>query len=692
MGLKPAIALCLALVASLASANEQRLVGKPELLPASTYVGAEMYAPRIAPNGRRLLFLRDADAATEVVVLNLETSKGSVVATVRHGKHVLNSCDWASDDRLVCSTMWSLGLKANRKSHEGYSFRSNTRLFAIDRDGGNFLELVPPPNELPTFPEVGKKIGGVIDHHHPRDERKHDILSLLPDDPDHVLVEMVRGYLFSVGVWKLNIRNNTLDPVVPPIGFARYWSADHRGRVRIGTGTNPDPSALWGTRRIYVEDGSGGFRTVEAAQTPQFGSPWLLPKMLGYTDDGASAYVEAHDGDSGRLVVLQVDSRTLAVQRRIAAFESRDAAAVPVQGTHCGVMGFAHEAVGTFTWLDYKFGEVIGKLDRKVPGYIRAVPSLSADCSRLVVIAEGDGRTPMAYLHDRATGRTSDLGTRNPALDGHLAETADVYFQSEDGYPIIATLTRSRQRLSSPSPPSPLVVLLDVGPLGMAEGYNPWAEFLASRGYTVLAPRVRGLGGFGDEHLAAGLRMWGQRMRDDMAAGVRWATSQGLAAPEQVCYVGRGRGGYMALAGAQDNDVGVRCAAAFGFEEIGEGHLYDDRTARFNWYWRHWIGRHWQGDDGVTFRTGINPLRGEDAGRLASASVSPLIDAPHPGIPVLLDAGTRMKFFNIGTRRYQNALATIGSARHALPQGTDREVAFLNKLETLLKREIGGGG
>ena len=229
MGLKPATALCLALVAGLAAASEQQLVGKPVLLPASTYVGAEMYEPRLAPNGRRLLFLRDADAATEVVVLNLETSKGSVVATVRHGKHVLNSCDWATDDRLVCSTMWSYGLKANRKSHEGYSFRSNTRLFAIDRDGGNFLELVPPPTKLPTFPGVGKKIGGIIDHHRPRDERKHDILSLLPDDPDHVLVEMVRGYLFSVGVWKLKIRNNTLDPIVPPIAFARYWAPTGEG-------------------------------------------------------------------------------------------------------------------------------------------------------------------------------------------------------------------------------------------------------------------------------------------------------------------------------------------------------------------------------------------------------------------------------------------------------------------------------
>ena len=418
MGLKPAIALCLALVAGLAAASEQRLMGKPELLPASAYVGAEMYAPRIAPNGRRLLFLRDADAATEVVVVDLETSEGSVVATVSHGKRVLSSCDWATDDRIVCSTMWFFGLRGDHRPREGYDFRSNTRLFAIDRDGSNFLELVPPPKKLPTYSAMGKEVAGVVDRHRPSDERKHDILSLLPDDPDHILVELVRGHMFSVGVWKLNIRTNTLDPIVPPIAFARYWSADRRGRVRIGTGTNHGPAPLWGTRRIYVEDGSDGFRTVEAAQASQFGSPWLLPKVLGYTDDGASAYVEAHDGDSGRLVVLQVDSRTLAVQERIADFENRDAAAVPVQGTHCGVMGFAHEATGAFTWLDDKFGKAIEKLDRKVSGGIRAIPSLSADCSRLIVIAEGDGRTPMAYLHDRATGRTSDLVPQPHCIDG----------------------------------------------------------------------------------------------------------------------------------------------------------------------------------------------------------------------------------------------------------------------------------
>ena len=65
-----------------------------------------------------------------------------------------------------------------------------------------------------------------------------------------------------------------------------------------------------------------------------------------------------------------------------------------------------------------------------------------------------------------------------------------------------------------------------------------------------------------------------------------------------------------------------------------------------------------------------------------------------PSGPVSIRCVTKMlaHWLAQASRRYRKALGALGSARHALPQGTDREVAFLNKLETLLKREIGGGG
>ena len=665
-------------------------------LPASAFVGAAMYEPRISPDGSQVLFLRDADAATEIVVVDLASGRGDVAAAVRHGKSVLERCDWATNERLVCSRMWFFKNRGvDRVPRNGYEFKPNTRLFAMDRDGSNVRELVPPPKKKNTIRGLNGEMW-IMPSHSPGLEGKHDVVSLLPDDPDHILVELMRGHLWSVGVWKLNIRSNALTPVVPHIIFAMDWSADEQGRVRIGTGYS-DRSRSWRRRQVHVQDGAGGFRTLEAEDTPQFGAPLLAPKMLGFNADGTSAYVEAHDGETGRLAVLQIAPDTLAVQRRIVAFDQRDATSVAVRGTRCGVVGFAHQGTGTFTWLDGEFGRDVEELDRKVPGRIRAIPSMSADCSRLLAIAEGGGRTPTVYLHDRGSGKTSRLGARNPALAGRLAETRDVSFKSTDGYPLDATLTLPRQP-GTGAPP--LVVMLDVGPLGMAEGDSPWAQFLASRGYAVLAPRVRGMAGLGDDHLTSGLSMWGRRMRDDMAAGVSWATERGFATAGRVCYVGRAHGGYMALAGAKDGDAGVRCAAAFGFDRIKNEHFFhNDRVGRFNQYWRFWLDKHWgEGVELAKLRKGQSiwrddhPLRGEDGESLASATVSPLLDSPHPGVPVLLDAGDRSELFEGDTRRYQKAVVALAGANHGLPQGHSRETAFLNALLTLLDREIGEGG
>ena len=664
-------------------------LGAFEGTPAAYATPPAIHQPRVSPSGRRVLFLRSTQSGTEVFVGDLSNGAGFETVVVRHGRSHLNACDWATDERIVCSRMRYHELRRNRVPRRGFPFNRGvqTRLFAIDYDGSDLLNLVPSPDKPPAVPLPNGRMSPGYKHY-PFDESKHGVVSLLPHDPDHILVELMRGVIRSVGVYRLNIRDNRLKLIVPAEVFADRWSADGQGRVRVGVGTSADTTAggTWGQRRMYVEDGAGGF---EATAAPQFGTPWLPPTVLGFTADGESAYLQAHDAEAGRIVVLQAASATLAVERRVAAFADRDATAVAVSGTSCGVVGFAHEDAAAFTWLDEDFGRDIEALDAKTSGRIRSVPSVSADCRRVVAVADGGGRTPSVYLHDRDSGATRRIGSRNPTLDDRLANTRDVSFTARDGRSIDATFTVPRGRAGGPPP---LVVLLDVGPLGPAEGYSPWTEFLASRGYAVLAPRVRGMAGRGDEHFVGGLTMWGERMRADMADGVRWAAAQGLAAADRVCYVGRRFGGYMALAGAYDERSGARCAAAFAFEEPSLRTFYNDRVSLYNWFWRNWIGPHWTGEWYHIFWADENPLlSGGDAGSATSANVSPLVDAPHPGFPVLLATEAGVQRFDEKSRGYARAVEHAASVRRALPPGSEREIEFLVALEAMLESEVGVG-
>ncbi len=145
-----------------------------------------------------------------------------------------------------------------------------------------------------------------------------------------------------------------------------------------------------------------------------------------------------------------------------------------------------------------------------------------------------------------------------------------VRYPARDGLSIPAYLTLP---LGKPAKKLPLIVLVGGNP---SEGREHWSwnsgvQFLASRGYAVMQPQIRGTPGFGAAHQNAGLGQWGLGMQDDVADAARWAIKQGMADPERVCVVGTLFGGYAALMGViRDPDL-FRCAASYsGIVDIGE--------------------------------------------------------------------------------------------------------------------------
>ncbi|MCK4235886.1 MAG: prolyl oligopeptidase family serine peptidase, partial [Candidatus Krumholzibacteria bacterium] len=80
-------------------------------------------------------------------------------------------------------------------------------------------------------------------------------------------------------------------------------------------------------------------------------------------------------------------------------------------------------------------------------------------------------------------------------------------------------------------------------------GYDPYAQFLANRGYAVFQPNFRASTGFGKKFFNAGKRQWGDAMQDDITDGVKYLIKKGIADPDQVSIFGGSYGGYATLAG-----------------------------------------------------------------------------------------------------------------------------------------------
>ena len=659
--------------------------------PPVAYAGfPETSAVRISPAGNRILMLRPVDGEPQPFVGDLTSGAGRTVFLFKanntgQARQLLLGCEWATNDRIVCSYIRFPYMRADRDEapSDGYPARGGriVRLLAVDHDGGNLLPLVPPADEPPVITWDGRARRELRSY--PLDEAEHRVVSYLPDDPAHLLVEMPREHLISYSVYRLNIHDNTLAKVTPYHDTVLFWSADRQGRVRIGVGlgdTADTKSRAHQRRKLLVADGRGGFNEVVDSA---LGSTWYPPRVLAFSSDGTSVFVEAYDDRSGRTAVWRANASTLAVEELVAVDAERDLAVVPVEGTQCGVVGFADRSTGSFTWLSDEFDRTINALNQALPGTIRAVPSMSADCSRIILLARGGDRTPSYYLHDRDTGETRLLGSHRRELDGRLGRTSRFAYRARDGVSINATLTLPR---AGDATALPLVVMLPGGAFAPVADYDPWAEFLANRGYAVVIPEVRGSPGNGDDHQLSGFRSWGAKLRSDLADAVETLVKQGLADPERVCYLGRAHGAYMALVGAASGaESPAACAASFAFDST-DGTRFGFRRMRHDWLWRRWLDLPGEGfwadfwDEDLPVFAGLVPAKGSSS---TIRAPSPAGDTPP--FPVLT-AGTRRTpmMTDAGSRAFRREVRSTGETSRMLPAGSRHEVEFLTRLEQFL--------
>ena len=95
----------------------------------------------------------------------------------------------------------------------------------------------------------------------------------------------------------------------------------------------------------------------------------------------------------------------------------------------------------------------------------------------------------------------------------------------------------------------PVLFFVHGGPESQTRAvFNPIIAYFAHRGFTVVAPNVRGSSGYGKTYLHLDdveRRMDAVR---DLAAGAEWAARTGLAHPKRIAVMGGSYGGFMVLA------------------------------------------------------------------------------------------------------------------------------------------------
>jgi len=147
--------------------------------------------------------------------------------------------------------------------------------------------------------------------------------------------------------------------------------------------------------------------------------------------------------------------------------------------------------------------------------------------------------------------------------------------KSRDGLTLVSYLTLPKSvdptGSGKASKPVPMVLMVHGGPWARDNyGFNTYHQWLANRGYAVLAVNFRGSTGFGKRFISAGDMQWGRKMHDDLLDAVEWAVQAGVTTRDKVAIMGGSYGGYAALAGVTMTPTAFACAV----DIVGPSNLF----------------------------------------------------------------------------------------------------------------------
>ena len=155
--------------------------------------------------------------------------------------------------------------------------------------------------------------------------------------------------------------------------------------------------------------------------------------------------------------------------------------------------------------------------------------------------------------------------------------------------------------------------------------FDPWVQYLVTRGYAVFQPNFRGSDGFGRKFAESGYGEWGRKMQDDLTDAVKSLANLGAVDPARVCIVGASYGGYAALAGAALTPDVYKCAVSIA----GISDLEDF----IGWRKRNY------GSDSEGYTYWLKAIGDPDKDEARLREVSPLAQADKIKIPLLLIHG-----------------------------------------------------
>lgn len=562
----------------------------------------------------------------------------SGLALSRDGRTIAYTSGQDRDWVLVLRD-WDTGKTRDFRSYAGPAkpqWTTGERLLfgagsTMDRDGSNLETAVALPGSLLAARIEGEFAGDVL-------VRRFDV----PVAGRKQLV-YVPAYPH---VDRFNPRLGRAVPSVENPGGVTEWLADAAGVVRVGNETQ-------GARnRVIARAGENDrWRVLPGLDyaRDEFRPLWLSAdgaKLgLAKRTPGGTWGIYEYDLAAGRLGELLLSHDSFDLTDRFACVLA------PKTRELLGV--YFNTAKPQAFWLDPQLAAVQRALDQNLPGRVNQITELSDDLKRMLVLSRTASDPGIYYQFDFEAKVLKPLFPRRPWIrSAQMAEVFPASYKARDGALVRGYLTVPAGRAPKNLP---LVVWLNDG-IGRRDvwEFDGEIQFLASRGYAVLAVNPRGATGYGRDYQDQADRRWGSLPQNDIADGARWAIAQGIADAGRVAIAGRGVGGTSALLG-QTREPGLyRCGISIDGITDWAAHLAYRRLID---------------PSGIDFLEDRIGQPGRDATALQEAS--PLLAVERLATPVLLVFGNGSQVSNEENAAYVAALKRAKKPHEVLSKQDD---------------------
>ena len=489
---------------------------------------AEFGDAAISPTGKYLAVTVPNEEQRSLAVLDISKPDAmSITAAFQlRGEESPVNVQWVSDNRLIFSSVIQAGALEQPVG--------TGRIYAINADGGNRRQLFGT--------QEGSRVFRVM-----------DIISLLPEEPDWILVQHWAHDRPRPIVERLNVNNARSNRVATSPLNRGFLMADQSNIVRFAMGTNDDmkPEFSW--------------RPSEDAEWRNFSndiSDHLSP--VGFDASGDFVYMRSRDNEHLGLYQIELatgEFRPLLPSEHVEV----DGIKFDVAGSKILAVRY-HDGIPQWHSIDDTAQEVVWlrQLEAMFEGSRVTINNWTRDGNLAMVAVSSDVAPTEFFVLDTQAPALRFLAASRPWIDpAEMQNMHPIQFTARDGVTLHGYKTLPRGYVEGNE--VPFVVFVHGGPHGPRDrwGFDSFVQAFAHHGFGVLQINFRGSGGYGIGFERSGYGEWGAKMQDDITDGTHWIIEQGIAKEDAVCIAGASYGGFSTLSGIVREPDLYACAWAF---------------------------------------------------------------------------------------------------------------------------------